>query len=216
VWREHVVSFGFGKKFNTDIPFELRGNIPTVSYYDKIYSKGHWRALTVRSLGIGQGEILLTPLQLANLVAVVANNGYYYRPHILKTLGYEENPFDAFIEKQFTTIEARHFDFIRHAMLDVFEGEHGTARWYKVDSLLMGGKTGTVENPHGDDHSMFIVFAPYDNPRIAMAVIVENSGYGTTWAAPIATLMVERYLFGKTSRPHIEKRMFNGNLIEKE
>ncbi len=215
-WHDHVLSFGFGQKFNTDIPFELKGNIPTQSYYDNIYSKGHWRALTVRSLGIGQGEILVTPLQLANLSVIIANKGFYYRPHLLKAVGNIENPYGYFVEKQYTSVEPRHFDFIRNAMLDVFEGEHGTARWYRIDSVHMCGKTGTVENPHGDDHSMFIAFAPFDNPQIAMAVIVENSGFGSTWAAPIATLLIEKYLLGEVKRKPLEERMINGNLINKE
>ncbi len=215
-WRDHVVSFGLGQRFNTDIPFELRGNIPTQTYYDNIYTKGHWRALTIRSLGIGQGEILVTPLQLANLSVIIANRGYYYRPHILKAIDGNENPYEDFAEKQYTSINPDHFDFIRKAMLDVFEGEHGTARWYKVDSVLVCGKTGTVENPHGDDHSMFIAFAPYDNPQIALSVIVENSGFGSTWAAPMATLLIEKYLLGKVKRTYLEERMFNGDLINKE
>lgn len=215
-WRKHVMSFGFGRRFNTDIPFEQKGNIPTESYYDNIYSKGHWRALTIRSLGIGQGEILLTPLQLANLSVVIANRGYYFRPHILKAINDEENPFGEFVERQYSTIDPENFDFIRKAMLDVFEGESGTARWFRIDSVLICGKTGTVENPHGDDHSMFIAFAPYDDPKIALSVIVENSGFGSTWAAPIATLMIEKYLLGKTGKPYLEERMFNGNLISKE
>jgi len=215
-WREHVMSFGFGKRFNTDIPFELNGNIPSQNYYDNIYSPGHWRALTVRSLAIGQGEILITPLQLANMAATIANRGFYFKPHIIKSIGNRENPFNDFVERQQTSISGEHFDFIRNAMLDVFEGEYGTARWFRVDSLLIGGKTGTVENPHGDDHSMFIAFAPYDDPKIALSVIVENSGFGTTWAAPIATLLIEEYLNKKTSRPWLEERMINGNLISKE
>ncbi|MEE4257714.1 MAG: penicillin-binding protein 2 [Bacteroidales bacterium] len=215
-WREHVISFGFGKRFNTDIPFELSGNIPSQNYYDNIYSPGHWRALTVRSLAIGQGEILITPLQLANMAATIANRGFYCKPHIIKSIGNRNNPYKDFVEQQQTSIAGEHFDFIRHAMLDVFEGEYGTARWFRVDSLLIGGKTGTVENPHGEDHSMFIAFAPYDNPKIALSVIVENSGFGTTWAAPIATLMIEKYLNKKTSRPWLEERMINGNLISKE
>ncbi len=212
-WRDHVLSFGFGRRFDTDIPFELRGNVPTAPYYDKIYGRGRWKALTIRSLAIGQGEILVTPLQLANLSAVIANRGYYYRPHILKAIGDQENPVAAFVEKQHTSIDPAHFEFISKAMLDVFEGEHGTARWYKLDSVSVCGKTGTVENPHGKDHSMFIAFAPYENPRIAMAVIVENSGYGSTWAAPIATLLIEKYLLGEVSRKHLEERIINGNLI---
>lgn len=215
-WREHVLSFGFGQRFNTDIPFELKGNIPSPGYYDNIYSEGHWRALTVRSLAIGQGEILVTPLQLANLSAVIANRGFYYKPHIMKAIGDQENPYSDFTEKQHTSIAPEHYDFIRKSMLDVFEGEHGTARWYRLDSVKMCGKTGTVENPHGEDHSMFIAFAPYENPKIALTVIVENSGYGSSWAAPIATLLIEKYLFGETSRPYLEERMLNGNLIDKE
>lgn len=215
-WREHIMSFGFGQRFNTDIPFELKGNIPTSDYYDRIYSKGHWRALTIRSLAIGQGEILVTPLQLANMTAIIANEGYYYRPHILKAIADNENPYPGFVEKQYSSIDARHFDFIRQSMLDVFEGEHGTARWFRIDSLRMCGKTGTVENPHGEDHSMFIAFAPLDQPRIALSVIVENSGFGSSWAAPIATLLIEKYLFGEVKRKQLEERMINGNLISKE
>ncbi|MEN8223908.1 MAG: penicillin-binding protein 2 [Bacteroidota bacterium] len=215
-WRDHVISLGFGKRFNTDIPFELNGNIPTASYYNNIYSSGHWRALTIRSLAIGQGEILVTPLQLANLSAIIANRGYYYRPHILKAIANKNNPFKEFVEKQHTNIDPDHFDFISQAMLDVFEGEHGTARWYKLDSVLICGKTGTVENPHGKDHSMFIAFAPHENPKIALSVIVENSGFGSSWAAPIATLMVEKYLLGEVKRTRLEERMINGNLIGKE
>lgn len=215
-WRDHVMSFGFGKRFNTDIPFELKGNIPSSSYYDNIYTKGHWRALTIRSLAIGQGEILFTPLQLANLSVIIANKGYYFRPHILKSIGNEENPYDDFIQKQYTSIDAKHFVFIRKAMLDVFEGEHGTARWYKLDSVYICGKTGTVENPHGKDHSMFIAFAPIDDPKIALSVIVENAGYGSSWAVPIATLLIEKYLLGEVKRTWIEERMINSNLISDE
>ncbi|HSG68094.1 MAG TPA: penicillin-binding protein 2 [Bacteroidales bacterium] len=212
-WYDHVRSFGFGERFNTDIPFEVKGNIPSAELYDRIYTKDHWRALTIRSLGIGQGEILVTPLQLANMAAIIANRGYYYKPHILKAINDRENPFEDFITKQYTTIDPEHFEFICNSMMDVFEGEHGTARWYRIDSVHMAGKTGTVENPHGKDHSMFIAFAPVDNPRIAISVIVENSGFGSSWAAPIATLMIEKYLLGEVKRKNIEERMINGNLI---
>ncbi|MDT8392823.1 MAG: penicillin-binding protein 2 [Bacteroidales bacterium] len=215
-WRNHLLSFGFGQRFNTDIPFELKGNLPTAAFYDNIYGQGRWRAMTIRSLAIGQGEILLTPLQLANMTAIIANKGFYYPPHILKAIEQNTDPYADFVEKQHTTIDPVHFDFIRNAMLDVFEGEHGTARWYKVDSLLIAGKTGTVENPHGKDHSMFIAFAPIDNPQIALSVIVENAGYGSSWAAPIATLLIEKYLKGKVGRTRLEERMLNENLIDKE
>lgn len=215
-WRGHVLSMGFGKSFSTDIPFELNGNIPTAEYYDKVYQEGHWNALTVRSLAIGQGEILVTPLQLANLSVVIANKGYYYPPHLVDAVGSQENTIEKFNEKIVSTIDASHFDVVQEAMLEVFEGDHGTARWAKLPGVQICGKTGTVQNPHGADHSMFIAFAPKENPRIAMTVIVENSGYGSTWAAPIASLMIEKYLNDTITRPHIEKRMIEGNLISKD
>ncbi len=211
-WYNNVTSFGFGSKFNTDIPFEVSGNIPSNDYFDKLY-RGSWNALTVRSLSIGQGEILITPIQLANLSAIIANKGYYYPPHLLVNMEGEENINPEFKEKQITTIDPDNFDIVRNAMLDVFEAEHGTARWYKLDSISQCGKTGTVQNPHGEDHSMFIAFAPMNNPRIALSVIVENSGFGSTWAAPIASLMIEKYLKGVSKRPGLEKRIFEGDLI---
>jgi len=211
-WYNNVVSFGFGSKFNTDIPFEVSGNIPTNVYFDKLY-KGHWNALTVRSLSIGQGEILVTPIQLANMSVVIANKGYYYPPHLLVNMEDEENAMAEFKAKKLTTINPDNFDVVRKAMLDVFEAEHGTARWYALDSIKQCGKTGTVQNPHGEDHSIFIAFAPMDNPKIAISVIVENAGFGSTWAAPIASLMIEKYLTGKINRSYLEKRMFEGDLI---
>jgi len=211
-WYQSIRSFGFGEKFNTDIPFEVGGNIPTVAYYDKVYN-GRWNALTVRSLSIGQGEILVTPIQLANLVAIIANKGTYYAPHFLKKI--EGAAFDSTaVRKKFTTkVDSKYFDFATGAMLQVFEGDHGTARYYKMDSIQQCGKTGTVENPHGKDHSMFIAFAPLENPKIAIAVIVENSGYGSTWAAPIASLLIEKYLTGQVKRKFYEKKMLEGDLI---
>ncbi len=215
-WRAHVTSLGFGHKFNTDIPFELSGNLPTVKTYDDIYGENHWNALTIRSLAIGQGEILVTPLQLANFTVVIANKGFYYPPHIVKAIGTEDNLIKTFREKKITTINPKHFNVVQDAMLEVFEGEHGTARWSRLEGIQICGKTGTVQNPHGDDHSMFIAFAPKDNPQIALSVIVENSGYGSTWAAPIASLMVEKYLNDTITRKHIERRMLEGNLIKKD
>ncbi|NQU35211.1 MAG: penicillin-binding protein 2 [Bacteroidetes bacterium] len=212
-WYDIVTSFGFGSKFKTDIPFEVSGNIPDNNYYDKLY-RGHWNALTVRSLSIGQGEILVTPIQLANLSAIIANKGYYYPPHLLvKMDGEKEDIKPEFKEKKITSIDPHNFDIVRNAMLDVFEADHGTARFYVLDSIKQCGKTGTVQNPHGEDHSMFIAFAPMDNPMIALTVIVENSGYGSTWAAPIASLMIEKYIKRKSDRPALEKRIMEGDLI---
>jgi penicillin-binding protein 2 len=215
-WRGHVTSIGFGQKFNTDIPFEQSGNIPTALMYDKIYQPGHWNALTIRSLAIGQGEILITPLQLANLSVVIANRGFYYPPHLVRAVGMPDAPIEAYRQKYLTTIEPQHFAVVQEAMLEVFEGEHGTARWAKLEGVEICGKTGTVQNPHGKDHSMFIAFAPKEDPKIAMSVIVENSGYGSTWAAPIASLLIEKYLNDTISRPHVEKRILEGDLISKK
>ena len=214
-WYDDVLSFGFGSTFNTDIPFEVSGNVPSVDYFDKLYN-GSWNALTVRSLGIGQGELEVTPIQLANLAAIIANRGWYMPPHVAVSIESEPNLNQEFSKKVKTAIEAPAFETVRKAMLNVFEGDHGTARTCRMDSLRQAGKTGTVENPHGEDHSMFIAFAPYDNPRIAISVIVENSGFGSQWAAPIASLMIEKYLYREINRPSIEQRMLEGDLIALE
>ena len=215
-WYNNVMSFGFGRKFNTDIPFEVSGNIPDNAYFDRLY-RGHWNALTVRSLSIGQGEILVTPIQLANLSVIIANSGYYFPPHLLVSMESEEEDIKLeFKAKKKTDIDSANFDIVRKAMLDVFEADNGTARMYMLKNIKQCGKTGTVQNPHGDDHSIFIAFAPLENPKIALSVIVENSGFGSTWAAPIASLLIEKYLTGKTIRPNLEERIMSGNLIHKK
>lgn len=212
-WRKHVVSMGFGKKFRTDLSNERPGSIPKAKYYDHYYQRGHWNSMTIRSLAIGQGEILVTPLQLANFSAIVANRGYYYPPHLIDSVAGQQDAVEAFTEKIHTTIEPENFEPVADGMRRVYGADHGTARWYDVDSLQLSGKTGTVQNPHGDDHSIFIAFAPKDNPQIALAVVVENSGFGSKWAVPIATLMMEKYLTGKISRKWVEDRMLEGDLI---
>lgn len=211
-WYDDVLSFGFGKKFDTDIPFEVSGNIPTNEYFDKLY-RGSWNALTVRSLAIGQGEILVTPIQLANLVAIISNKGYYYKPHFLKEMEDNDSLKSKYNQKINTKIKPKYYEIVARAMFEVFEGEHGTARWYQMDSITQAGKTGTVQNPHGEDHSMFIAYAPVDNPQIALSVIVENGGFGSKWAAPIASLLIEKYISGEINRKNLEKRMLEGDLI---
>lgn len=211
-WYDEVVSFGFGKKFNTDIPFEVSGNIPSIEYYDKIYNN-RWNSYTVRSLSIGQGEILLTPIQLANEAAIIANRGFYFPPHFLVRVEGEGMQQQNYKNRINTMVDPSYFDIVRQAMLSVFEGDHGTARRYKMDSIAQCGKTGTVQNPHGADHSIFIAFAPLDYPKIAIAVIVENSGYGSTWAAPIASLLMEKYLTRKISRQPLEQKMLERDFI---
>lgn len=204
-WHQKMLDFGLGHRFKTDIPFEVAGNIPSRDYYDKVYN-GSWNAMTVRSLSIGQGEILLTPLQLANLAAIIGNEGTYYPPHMTRKIGEGNDTLPArFTQKLSTGIDARHFRLVKSAMLDVFEGGGGTARRFKVADFRAAGKTGTVQNPHGKDHSLFMAFAPYEQPKIAIAVVIENAGFGSTWAAPVASLMMELYLTGEIKRPEMEK-----------
>ncbi len=215
-WHKEVLRFGFGHRFNTDIPFEQPGNIPTRNYYNKLY-RGSWNALTIRSLSIGQGEILVTPVQLANLAATIANGGFYTKPHFLTGMSGDDTLSGKYKKKYYIdNIDPSYFRFAQKAMKAVFAGSQGTARAYRMDSISQAGKTGTAQNPHGKDHSLFMAFAPVKNPKIAIAVVVENAGYGATWAAPIASLMMERYLRGYTKRPRLEKRIINADLIHNQ
>lgn len=210
-WYDNVTSFGLGRTFDSDIPFTVSGNIPSMEYYDKVY-RGVWNTMTIRSLSIGQGEILVTPLQLANVAAAIGNEGYFIEPHYIRSFG---NPNDSVsFEKHIINIDKKHFRDVKKGMQSVFEGEHGTARMSKIPGITVGGKTGTAENPHGLDHSIFMAFAPVENPQIAIAVVVENAGFGSTWAAPIASLMIEKYIKGEVTRPDLEKRVLTINNAE--
>ncbi len=208
-WVDDIHSFGFGKTFGSDLFGEQTGKIPLPAEYNRIYGVNRWRALTIRSLSIGQGEILLTPLQMANMAAIIANRGYYYPPHLVKAVGEGDTIKPLEIERIYTNIDKQHFDDAVEGMHQVFTGQHGTARWYRLSDIEMCGKTGTAENPHGKDHSLFVAFAPKENPQIAIAVVVENAGFGATWAVPMAVLMMEKYLKGEISRKHVEERMIN-------
>lgn len=217
-WREYVTSFGFGHKLGSDFPYELGGNIPTSRYYDKVYGKGRWRFSNVVSLSIGQGEIGATPLQIANLAATVANRGWYRIPHLVReTEGVGMDP--KFIEKNYTLVDTTQFEKVIGGMwLAVNGGEEsgGTARLARVRGLDICGKTGTAQNPHGEDNSVFICFAPKDNPRIAVVGYIENAGWGGSWACPIASLLVEKYLTGEISqgRKWLEKSMMEARLLQ--
>jgi penicillin-binding protein 2 len=204
------MSFGFGSKLNCDLPNESSGNIPSSNYFDKAFGKNRWRSLSIISLSIGQGEIQLTPLQLANLTCIIANRGFYFTPHIVKAIGLKQDFNSRFTQKHYTDVESKYFYPVVDAMYDVVEA--GTARNVKMDSVKVCGKTGTAQNA-GKNHSIFIAFAPMDNPKIAIAVIVENSGYGATWAAPIASLMIEKYLTHKIKRLDLEKEITEGKII---
>ena len=214
-WRDMVMSFGFGRKLGTDFPSELGGSLPTSDYFNRIYGTNRWKSLSVISLSIGQGELGTTPLHLANLAAIVANRGYYYIPHLVKES--ENNVIDKkFKEKNFTLVDTSHFSKVVDGMwlaVNSPPGSGATASRSAVKGLDICGKTGTAQNPHGKDHSVFICFAPKDNPKIAIAVYLENAGFGATWAAPIATLMVEKYLSGEISRLDLEQRMLEGNTM---
>ena len=210
-WREYVLSFGFGQKLGSDFPSELGGNIPTSKLYDKRYGKKRWRTSNVISLSIGQGEIGATPLQIANLAAIMANRGYYYIPHIVKDS--EGIGIDAcYRERHYTMVDTLQFPKVIGGMWKAVNGgpdSGGTAGLAAVPGLDICGKTGTAQNPHGADNSVFICFAPRDNPKIAVAAYVENAGWGGSWACPLASLLIEKYLTGETSRPELEKRMIN-------
>ncbi len=211
IWRDYVLSFGVGRKIGVDLPHELEGNVPKVDFYDRYYGKGRWKASTIFSLGIGQGELGITPLQMANIMCIIANKGYYYTPHIVKKIGDKTNSTRNLSEKHVTLVDASHFEVIQNGMQKVVEA--GTARIARFGNVVICGKTGTAQNPHGKDHSLFVAFAPRENPKIAIAVMVENSGFGATWAAPVASLMMEKYLTDSISRPELYERMIKGNLL---
>ena len=218
-WHEYLESFGFGHKLGSDFPSELGGTIPTPAYYNKIYGKGGWKFTTVISISIGQGEIGATPLQIANMCAIMANRGHYYIPHIIKdsdSLKIDQK----YKERQYTLVDTTHFyqviDGMWRAVNSGF-GSGGTASIAAVPGLDICGKTGTAQNPRGADNSVFICFAPKENPKIAVAAYIENGGFGATWACPIASLLVEKYLNGTIDekRKPLEQRVLDGNLMSR-
>lgn len=210
-WRDYVMSFGFGAPLGSDFPSELGGNIPTSKYYDRIYGARRWRFSNIVSLSIGQGEIGATPLQIANLAAIMANRGWFKVPHIVRTD-------DAhFTERHYTLVDTAHFEKVIPGMWLAVNGgwgNGGTASAAAVEGLDICGKTGTAQNPHGADNSVFICFAPKDNPKIAVVGYVEGGGWGGSTACPIASLLVEKYLTGEISRPELEERMMNLRFID--
>lgn len=218
-WRDHVLSFGFGQKLESDFAFELKGFVPMESYYDRYYGKTGWSSLTVLSLAIGQGELGITPLQMANMTAAIANHGYYFTPHIIKEIEGETIIDERFYSKHITTIDSVYFPIIIDGMDKAVNdslGSGSTARIARINDITVCGKTGTAENPHGEDHSIFVAFAPKDNPKIALSVYVENGGFGATYAAPIASLMVEKYLKREITRQWLENYILETDLIHSE
>ena len=216
-WNDYVQSFGFGHKLGSDFPAELGGTLPTSKLYNKRYGKGGWKFTTIISISIGQGEVGVTPLQIANLAAIMANRGWYKIPHIVKASeGVEIDP--KYNERQYTMVDTTNFKKVINGMWRAVNNGPGTGctAWVaEVKGLDICGKTGTAQNPRGADNSVFICFAPKDDPKIAVAAYVENAGFGATWAAPIASLLIEKYLNGEISRPDLENRIMQGDLMSR-
>ena len=201
VWTDYVRSFGFGRTLDSDFANETRGYVPTSEFYNRVY-RNSWKSQTIISLSIGQGELGCTPLQMANLAAIIANRGYYYIPHIVRSVEGVDSLEQRFYEKQYTKVDAEHFEPIVEGM---WQGVNvaGTSTRAAVAGLDICGKTGTAQNPHGRDHSTFLSFAPKDDPKIAISVYVENGGFGATIALPIASLLIEKYLTDTITRPYM-------------
>ena len=199
-WRDYMLYCGVGRRLGVDIPSEKPGFLPTSRYYNKIYKK-RWNAFTIISNSIGQGEVLMTPLQMANIMCLIANRGYYIQPHFFKSISGQKAENLVHFDTIRVPIDSVHFETIIQGMRLAVEA--GTGYTAYVPGLDLCGKTGTAQNPHGRDHSVFVGFAPWYDPKIAIAVIVENAGWGATWAAPIASLVAEKYLKGTISRPQL-------------
>ncbi len=220
VWHDYMMRFGFGQKLDIDLPKSgmSTGNIPDTAYYNNTkrwYGKDRWNFHTIRSNSIGQGEVTVVPIQMANLAAIVANRGWYITPHVVRFYGNDSIQDEKYRIHHETGIDKKYFDIAADGMFDVVHVAGGTGRRARVDGLDVCGKTGTAEN-YGNDHSVFIAFAPKDNPKIALAVYVENAqGGGGSWAAPIAGLIIEKYLNGEVKRKDVEKQYRECNPCQK-
>ncbi|MEH6745344.1 MAG: penicillin-binding protein 2 [Maribacter arcticus] len=220
VWEKHMRSFGLGDYLGYDLPFGQKGRIPNKEYYDKWYGDNRWSSSYIISNSIGQGEILATPVQLANMTAAIANRGHYFTPHILKKIEGKDITEPKFTEANHTTIDPKYFEPVVQGMADVYRKKGGTAYWLQIPDIEIAGKTGTAENftkidgvrTQLTDHSVFVAFAPVDNPKIAIAVYIENGYFGSRYAGHIATLMIEKYLKGEITRKDLEKRMLEKTL----
>tara|TARA_B100001142_G_C14306693_1_gene645048 strand:+ start:24 stop:1601 length:1578 start_codon:yes stop_codon:yes gene_type:complete len=215
-WRKHILSFGLGNYLNNDLSSGRPGRVPSIDFYNRQYGKKSWKAPTVISLSIGQDALVVSPIQMANMCAAISNRGHYYTPHIVRKIDGKAISDSTYTVPKYTSIDEKHFKTIINGMEKVFTGKNGTARTARVKNIEICGKTGTAENPHGEDHSIFIAFAPKDKPQIALAVYVENGGWGSTWAAPIASLIIEQYLTGQVNNTDMQHFILNGNLMDKE
>jgi penicillin-binding protein 2 len=215
-WNRHISSFGFGKPLGIDLPNEKGGLVPNPAYYDRAYGGRPWKFSNIYSIAIGEGENLVVPLQMANFAATVANKGFYYTPHLVKSIGESGKPLPQYLEKHYTTISPENFQIAADAMQRVID--EGTGMRSRIKDMVVCGKTGSVQNGplkgSRPDHSVFIVFAPKENPKIAVSVYVENAGQGARAAASIASLMIEKYIYGGTKRPHIEEYVKRGKFLD--
>ncbi|MDR1887360.1 MAG: penicillin-binding protein 2 [Prevotellaceae bacterium] len=214
VWRDKVLRFGFARQLGIDLPNEKTGIVASKNLYDKYYGINRWNPLSIISLAIGQGEIGATTLQMANMAALIANRGFYYIPHIVKTVGAGENIAPEYYDRQYSGIDEKYFEYTVEGMHMATTGAEGTAWRARVPDIEVCGKTGTAQNPHGRNHSVFVCFAPKNDPKIAIAAFVENSGAGGSYAAPIASLVLEKYLKGKVTRTDLEQYILNMKLVE--
>jgi penicillin-binding protein 2 len=215
-WRNYVISFGLGNRLNADFTNELRGFVAPSSYYDRYYGEHRWSALTVISLAIGQGELLITPLQMANMAACIGNRGYFYTPHIVKKIEGIDTLDARFVTSHKVKIDTANFNLVVEGMYLAVNGGPGrTAGIAQIPNIAVCGKTGTAQNPHGTAHSVFVAFAPKDDPKIAISVYVEHGEWGASYAAPIASLLIEKYLTDSIAlnRKWLETRMLSGNLL---
>ena len=211
-WKDYMVDMGYGYKLGIDLPSESRGFIPNAEFYSNSFRGANWSANSIISISIGQGEVLATPLQIANLCATIANRGWFYTPHVVKQIA--DSTIDAkYRKKHAPKIRREYYEDVAKGMRMAVLG--GTCRQANLPGIEVAGKTGTAQNPHGKDHSAFIGFAPYTNPKIAVCVYVENAGFGATYGVPIGSLIIEKYLNGEISpaRKGIEERMLNSNTI---
>lgn len=211
LWKKKIVSLGFDQTFDIGLPGVNKGLIPGPEYYDRWYGKHRWAFSTIYSLSIGQGEVLVSPLQMANFCAIIANRGFYYYPHILKKIDNEEYIGEN-TKKTFTPFDKKYFDEIVKGMDFVVNEDYGTGYYARLSDIKVCGKTGTAQNK-GKDHSVFIAFAPKDQPKIALAVYVENAGFGGVWAAPIARLMIEKYIRNYVIDKDLEKRIIETEIL---
>ena len=210
-WRESVLLFGLGSPLGIDMYNEKGGSIPSSSYYDRIYGVGRWKYSTIYSLSIGQGEMMVTPLQMANLAAIFANKGYYYQPHLIKAIDGDHTKIrEEFRTRREVGVDAHHFDLIQDAMAEAI---YGTAARAAIPDITIAGKTGTAQNPQGEDHSVFVAFAPKEDPKIAIAVYVENAGWGGRAAASTASLMIEKYIKREVERLGLEEYVIAGKFM---